>query len=111
MAQLSDATGAPIEDRDLAAALVGVEIQVDRDALPEPPAGSYYWDDLVGLDVVSEQGEALGRVVGVMDNGAQDVLMLRDGEQERLIPFVVGPIIRSVDLPGRRIVADWAPDY
>ena len=111
VAQLSDATGAPIEDRDLAAALVGVEIQVDRDALPEPPAGSYYWDDLVGLDVVSEQGEALGRVVGVMDNGAQDVLMLRDGEQERLIPFVVGPIIRSVDLPGRRIVADWAPDY
>ena len=35
VAQLSDATGAPIEDRDLAAALVGVEIQVDRDALPE----------------------------------------------------------------------------
>jgi 16S rRNA processing protein RimM len=111
VAQLSDAAGAPIEDRDIAAALVGAEIQVERSELPQPEPGSYYWDDLVGLEVLSDQGEALGRVVAVIDNGAQDVLVLRDGERERLIPFVVGPIIHSVDLAGGRIVADWAPDY
>jgi 16S rRNA processing protein RimM len=111
VAQLSGADGSPIEDRDIAAALVGAEIQVLRSELPEAEPGSYYWDDLIGLEVVSDQGEALGRVAAVIDNGAQDVLVLRDGEQERLVPFVVGPIIRSVDLAGRRIVADWAPDY
>jgi 16S rRNA processing protein RimM len=111
VARISDASGAPIEDRDIAAALIGAEIQVDRELLPKAPAGSYYWDDLVGLDVVSDAGEPLGRVVSVIDNGAQDVLVLEGGERERLIPFVVGPIIQSVDLESRRIVADWAPDY
>jgi 16S rRNA processing protein RimM len=111
VARISDAAGAPIEDRDVAAALIGAEIQVERSALPKPPPGSYYWDDLVGLAVVSNAGEPLGRVASVTSNGAQDVLVLEDGEQERLIPFVVGPIIQSVDMEAGRIVADWAPDY
>ena len=111
VARISDAAGVPIDDRDVAAGLIGTEIQVERSALPKPPPGSYYWDDLVGLAVVSTAGEPLGRVAGVTDNGAQDVLMLEDGEQERLIPFVIGPIIQSVDLEAGRIVADWAPDY
>ena len=111
VAKISDANGAPIEDRDLAAALIGAEIQVERSALPKAEPGSWYWDDLVGLAVVSNAGEPLGRVVSVTENGAQDVLVLEDGGLERLIPFVVGPIIQSVDLESGRIVADWAPDY
>jgi len=111
VARISDASGAPIEDRDFAALLIGAEIQVDRAALPKAPPGSYYWDDLVGLDVVSSADEPLGRVVSVMENGAQDVLVLEDGERERLIPFVIGPIIQAVDLERKRIVAEWAPDY
>jgi 16S rRNA processing protein RimM len=111
VAKISDASGAPIEDRDIAALLLGAEIQVDRASLPKAPPGSYYWDDLVGLEVVSSADEPLGRVVSVMENGPQDVLVLQDGEQERLIPFVVGPIIQSVDLERMRIVAEWAPDY
>lgn len=111
VARISDAAGVPIDDRDVAAGLIGTEIQVERSALPKPPPGSYYWDDLVGLEVVSNDGAPLGRVAGVTDNGAQDVLVLEDGGQERLIPFVIGPIIQSVDLESGRIVADWAPDY
>jgi 16S rRNA processing protein RimM len=111
VARISDADGTPIDDRDVAALLLGAEIQVERAELPKAPPGSYYWHDLVGLDVVSSADEPLGRVVSVMENGAQDVLVLEHGEQERLIPFVVGPIIQAVDLERRRIVADWAPDY
>lgn len=111
VARISDAAGVPIDDREVAASLIGTEIQVERSALPKPPPGSYYWDDLVGLDVVSNAGEPLGRVASVTENGAQDVLVLEDGGRERLIPFVVGPIIQSVDLEAGRIVADWAPDY
>jgi 16S rRNA processing protein RimM len=65
----------------------------------------------VGLEVLSTGGASLGRVAGVVENGAQDVLVVDDGGQERLIPFVHGAIIQSVDLPGRRIVADWEADY
>jgi 16S rRNA processing protein RimM len=112
VAQITDASGKPIEDRDIAAALIGTEIQVERSELPKAPPGSYYWADLIGLDVVSTDDQPLGQVTGLMETGAQDVLVLKDAEgQERLIPYVPGPIIRSVDLAAKRIVADWAPDY
>jgi 16S rRNA processing protein RimM len=115
VAALADAGGAAIEDRDRAAGLVGAEIQVERSALPPVPAGQYYWADLVGLQVKSTSGAALGRVTGLVDNGAQDVLVCEEqgGPQrvQRLIPFVQGPIIRKVDLEGGEIVAEWEPDY
>ncbi|WP_428385120.1 ribosome maturation factor RimM [Nevskia ramosa] len=111
IAQLSGRDGQPITDRDIAARLVGKDISVDRTELPPAPAGSYYWADLIGMSVVSNKDEPLGTVTGMMENGVQDVLVLSDGEVERLIPFVQGPIILSVDTEARRIVAEWAPDY
>jgi 16S rRNA processing protein RimM len=105
--QLSGPDGMAITDRDVAAQWVGAEIQVAREDLPKLKPGEYYWVDLVGLEVSSVHGAALGKVETVTDNGAQAVLVLRDGEQQRLIPFVHGPIIRSVDLKAGRIVADW----
>lgn len=109
--QLSGRDGRPIDDRDLAAGLVGMDIAVAHSELPPAPAGSYYWADLIGLDVVSTRDEPLGRVTGVMENGVQDVLVIKHGEIDRLIPFVREAIIVSVDLAAGRIVADWAPDW
>ena len=63
------------------------------------------------MRVVSKDNVALGTVTAMMENGVQDVLVLSDGEVERLIPFVQGPIIASVDTGSRIIVADWSPDY
>lgn len=111
VAQLSDASGAPITDRDVAAGLIGSEISVARDELPRLPKGQYYWFDLLGLAVVSTAGEPLGEVRDMTSNGAQDVMVLHDGERERLVPFVVGPIVQKVDLKARRIVCEWSPDY
>ncbi len=111
VAQIARVGEAPVEDRDIAASLIGAEIQVSRDELPEPEEGHYYWADLVGVTVRNEEGVELGQVDHLTSNGAQDVLVLKQGEVERLIPFVKGPIIKSVDLVQSLIVADWQPDY
>lgn len=111
IAQISGVDGQALLDRDAAERLVGAEIQVPRDQLPAPGKGQYYWTDLIDLQVCSEQGDVLGTVSEVTSNGAQDVLVVQDGEQERMIPFVHGAIIKSVDLAARRIVADWLPEY
>jgi 16S rRNA processing protein RimM len=111
VAQLGDVNGVPIADRDVAAQFVGAEIEVPREDLPKLKRGEYYWVDLVGLQVSTTEGETLGQVERVTDNGAQAVLVLRDGERERLIPFVHGPIIRAVDMKAGRIVADWSPEW
>ncbi|WP_353221472.1 ribosome maturation factor RimM [Salinisphaera sp. C84B14] len=100
----------PLADRDAAAELIDLQIAVERDQLPEPEDGEYYWFDLVGLDVVTLDGTPLGRVKAMMETGANDVLVLQ-GDRERLVPFVVGEIIDDVDLEAGRIVADWDPDF
>ncbi len=111
IAQITGPDGEVIVDRDLAQRYVGRAISVARSALPRLPEGQYYWVDLIGLAVVNLQDESLGVVADVTSNGAQDVLIVRDGEVERLIPFVHGPIIQSVEMGVRRIVCDWQRDY
>jgi 16S rRNA processing protein RimM len=95
-----------VEDRDAAAELLETQILVPRDKLPEPPAGEYYWADLEGLQVVHCDGRVLGRVAYLLATGANDVLVVQ-GEEEILIPFVAGRVIRSVDLANGVINVDW----
>ena len=98
-----------IEDRDAAAELTGSDIGVDRDALPDPGEGHYYWADLEGLTVVHKDGTELGKVACLMATGANDVLVV-DGPAERLIPFVQGEVILDVDLAAGVIRVDWEWD-
>lgn len=98
-----------LADRDRAEALVGCEVAVGRDELPPPGEDEYYWDDLIGLSVVNLAGDSLGRVAGLLETGAHDVLRVENG-RERLIPFV-GAVVREVDLAAGRIRVDWAADW
>ena len=101
---------AGLEDRDAAAALNGQGIEVPRAALPKPKRGEFYWTDVLGSEVVSTTGAKLGTLHSVTSNGAQDVMVVT-GERERLIPFVTGPIVKSVDLAAKRIVVEWQPAW
>jgi 16S rRNA processing protein RimM len=100
-----------VVDRDNAAPLIGAEIWIPRSALPKVRRGEYYWTDLEGLDVVTIDGAALGKVSHLFSTGANDVLVVRDGERERLIPFVLKQFVMEVNLDSRRIVVDWDPDF
>jgi len=99
-----------IEDRDAAAGLIGAEIAVPREQLPPAKAGEYYWVDLVGLEVVTSEGESLGHVDHLLETGAHDVLVVA-GERERLIPYTPGVHVLEVDLDGGRIVVEWDPEF
>jgi 16S rRNA processing protein RimM len=99
------------DDRDAAAKLIGATIQVQRSALPKPKRGEIYWTDLEGLDVVTTQGARLGKVSHLFATGANDVLVVHDGERERLIPYVTEQFVHEVDLKAGRITVDWDPDF
>ncbi len=97
------------DDRDKAAELIGTEIGAQRSAMPEPEEGHFYWSDLAGLQVVRLDGAVLGKVREMLETGAHDVMIV-DGEQERLIPFVMDEVIVKVDLDENRIDVDWEWD-
>ena len=108
------ATSAEVPDRNAAELLKGARIFVSRASFPTPETDEYYWVDLIGLDVVNREGVALGAVRELLHTGPQTVLVLAYEEEgktkERMIPFV-SAYIDTVDLAGRRITADWQPDY
>jgi 16S rRNA processing protein RimM len=96
-------------DRDAAFALRGQEISVLRDEMPDPAAGEYYWEDLIGLAVINRQGMALGEVRQLIETGAHDVLVVKN-DKEHLIPFV-DVYVLNVDLAQGLIEVDWGLDY
>lgn len=99
-----------VADRNAAESLKGADVAVERAELPEVGDDEYYWDDLIGLEVVNAEGESLGVVDGLLETGAHEVLRVRgaveQGGRERLIPFV-GAYVLAVDAAARRITVNW----
>jgi 16S rRNA processing protein RimM len=100
---------AGLESREAAQRLRGEEVGVRRERLPPPGEGHYYLDDLVGLEVVNEQGERLGTVKRLFSNGAQDVMEVA-GDRTRLLPWVPA-VVKQVDLPGGQVTVEWDRDW
>ncbi len=98
-----------VDQRDAAAALLGADIAVQRAQLRPAQRGEYYWADLLGLQVVNRDGVVLGRVSGLLETPAHDVVQVT-GERERLIPFVRDIYILDVDLEGELMRVDWHVD-
>lgn len=108
-----------VPDRTTAEAMRGARVFVGRASFPTVGPDEFYWIDLLGLNVVNRQGEALGTVAGLIDTGPHSVLRVTpanvpDGvsaqEAERLIPFVAA-YIDAVSLEQRLITVDWGLDY
>jgi 16S rRNA processing protein RimM len=101
---------AGIDDRDVVARLRGQLVAIPREAFEPAGDDEYYWTDLIGLAVVNLAGDCLGQVESLLETGANDVLVVKQDDVERLLPFVKA-VVQSVDLEQRRIVVDWGLDY
>jgi 16S rRNA processing protein RimM len=105
-----------VESRNAAEDLRGVTVQIRRAHFPPLDDNEFYWIDLIGHDVVNLAGEALGKVIGLIDNGAHPILRVEvpaqgtEKAQELLIPFV-DRFVPKVDQQAKVITADWEKDY
>ena len=95
------------DEREAARHLANCEIAVDRSQLPELPADTYYWTDLQGLTVVTENGEVLGKIENMLETGANDVMIINAGDKQHAIPFLQGHVVKHVDLVNKTVTVDW----
>lgn len=78
-------------------------LQIDEDTLPKLAEGEYYENDLIGLMVVNEDDEEIGRLKEVMYLPANDVwVVTRPGKKELLLP-VIESVILKVDTEQQKI--------
>jgi len=101
---------AGVDDRNGAEQLVGQYVGAPRSALPATQQDEYYWGDLVGLSVVNTKQEQLGCVTELIESGAHAVMVVMDGDTQRLLPFV-GHVVKAVDVAAGKIQVDWERDW
>jgi 16S rRNA processing protein RimM len=75
-------------------------IEIDSDALPPPPDGMYYGHQLIGIKVVTVEGDEVGTINEIIETGANDVYGVKPAspdEQDVMVPALKDVIV-SVDL-------------
>ena len=87
-----------IPNVESAQALVGCKVFLPEDMQEKLPEGEYYWRDIIGLDVFSEEGKHLGRIESVFPTGSNDVYVCKGGQREILLP-AIADVIRQIDIP------------
>ena len=99
---------ASIETPDDIASYRGEYLQVPEAELAELAEGEYYRYELIGLRVVSTEGEELGEITEVLERPANDVFVVSGPNGEALIP-AVGEIVREVDVAGGIVTIEVVP--
>jgi len=99
-----------VEDRNEAETWVGSDIYIPTSELPKLGKNEFYWSDLIGINVITQTGEKLGVIDHLLETGANDVIVVK-GDRERLIPYVTGQVVKSVDLAEQQMVVDWDVDF
>ena len=93
-----------VEDRNMAEALRGTRLYVERAALPPTAEEAYYHTDLIGLEAVGMDGEPVGEVKALYNYGAGDVIEIQRRDKDLLLLPFTKAAVPEVDLEGGRLV-------
>jgi 16S rRNA processing protein RimM len=96
---------AGFDDMNSAEALRDARLLITADQLVKLPKDSFYDFDLVDCDIITADGQALGKVTGVQHFGAAPLLVVKDGDREHLIPLA-SSICTDVNVAQKRIIVD-----
>lgn len=100
-----------VNDVDAAEKLRNALLLVTQDELVPLPAGHYYLFELIGLDVVTQEGNRLGKLTDIFRTGANDVYVVKPDENDRhdyLLP-AIKDVVKEIDVSGGKIVVDLLP--
>jgi 16S rRNA processing protein RimM len=83
--------------------LKGWLVKIPQEEAVPLPEGTYYWFELIGMEVFSESGEKLGKIVDIFETGSNDVYVMKQGKKEIYIP-ATAEVVKQVDRVKKRIV-------
>jgi 16S rRNA processing protein RimM len=91
-----------VNDRDAAEVLIGSRLWVDKASLPDLEDGDYYWFELIGMSVYTAEDTYLGTLASILPTGSNDVYVVRNGDEEILLPALAS-VVQAIDTDQRRM--------
>lgn len=88
-----------IDDINLVEQYKGEIVTIDKEDLPELPEGEYYPEDLIGMEVYTDDGKLLGKLDDVFNTGANDIYQVGD----ILLP-VIDDVVKEIDIENNKII-------
>ena len=100
---------AAVPDRDTAETHNGSLLTIEEERLEDLPQNTYYHFQLIDMDVFTDEGEHLGRIVEILDTPGNDVYIVRkDGQRDTLLP-AIRDVVRNVDMSSARMTVHLLP--
>ena len=90
-----------IEDAEL---LRNSYLKVNRKDEPELEEDTYYIVDLLGLDVYSDEGNLLGKLEDIFNNGSTDIYVVKNELGKQLLLPAISDVIKEINLEEQKIV-------
>ena len=94
-----------IADRDQAEAMIGGKLFIRQSEMPELDEDTFYWFELIGIDVFTTEEQYLGRIESIIETGSNDVYVVKNGAKETLVPAIES-VVLDVDLEQKRMRID-----
>jgi 16S rRNA processing protein RimM len=95
-----------IQTLEEAQSLAGKEIFIQKGSLPALPEGEYYWFEILGMEVETEEGKRIGRIKEILPTGANDVYVVQGEKREIFLP-AIERVIQSIDRIGKVMKVIW----
>lgn len=93
-----------LDDAGDARKFTGEWLYAATDPKPELPPGEYYHYQLVGLQVLTDQGENLGQLQEVLVTGSNDVYVVKSESDGELLLPAISQVVKEIDLASGRIL-------
>ncbi len=95
-----------IDDINVAEKYRNKILTVPREELGELPEGTFYICDLLGCEVETVDGRALGRIVDIIKTGSNDVYVVENDDKKQVLIPVIDEVVKSVDTEGKKIIIE-----
>lgn len=88
-----------IDDINLIEKYKGEIIEINEEDRPEPESGEYYIEDLIGMEVYTDEGKLLGKLDDIFNTGANDIYQVGD----ILLP-ATDEVLKQIDIENKKII-------
>ena len=98
-----------LPDRTAVEIFRNVMVYMKSEDMPELPEGDYFIHQLVGMEVITDQGEKLGTLKEILITGANDVYLVESPEGKELMIPAIEDVVLDINQDSGQILVHIIP--